>query len=93
MVRVVVWIFFLGVFAVTVILTVPNAHSVVLNYYFGSLEISLAILLFLSLSLGALMGIGFNLLWVWRLHRDNRRLQKLYRQALAKSHVKQDTPA
>ncbi|OQW91597.1 MAG: hypothetical protein BWK79_16535 [Beggiatoa sp. IS2] len=92
MVRVIAWIFFLGVFAVTVILTAPNAHSVVLNYYLGSLEISLAILLFLSLSLGALIGISFNLLWVWRLRRDNRQLQKLYRQALTKSQAKQDTP-
>lgn len=92
MVRVIAWIFSMGVFAITVILTVPNVHSVVVNYYVGSLEISLAVLLFLSLSLGILIGIGFNLLWVWQLYRANRHLQKLYRQALAENHAKQDTP-
>jgi uncharacterized membrane protein YciS (DUF1049 family) len=79
MLRMTIWMIL--VFGCAVALIAPNAHLVVPIYYFtGRLEINLAFLLFLSLSLGIFLGIIFNLVWVWNLRRDNSRLKKLYKQ-------------
>jgi uncharacterized integral membrane protein len=82
MLRIVAWIVLLLVFCFTVVLTIPNTHLVTLNYYVGSTEIHLTVLLLISLCVGALLGSLFNLMWVWKVYRDNQRLRKLYKQML-----------
>jgi uncharacterized integral membrane protein len=83
MLRFIVGVIFFLIFCLTVILILPNAQLMVeLNYYTGHFSIHLIILLLFTLCLGAFSGILFNLLWVWRLRRDNQRLTKLYKQAL-----------
>ncbi|OQW94462.1 MAG: hypothetical protein BWK79_05845 [Beggiatoa sp. IS2] len=93
MLRITLWMIL--VFACAITLIVPNAHlAVSIHYFVGRLEINLALLLFLSLSLGILLGIIFNLIWVWNLRRDNFRLKKLYKQMFQQiglSPEKQDT--
>jgi uncharacterized integral membrane protein len=79
MLRMTVWMIL--VFGCAVMLIVPNAHlAVPIHYFTDHSEINLALLLFLSLSLGILLGIIFNLIWVWNLRRDHARLKKLYKQ-------------
>lgn len=67
------------VFILTVIVSLPNLHSVVVYYYIGSIQISLALLLVLSFSLGVGIGISLSGVWLWKLSRENRRLKKLYK--------------
>ncbi len=81
MLRVIVWVIFLTIFGLTVTLTIPNAHLVQLNYYTGSVQIHLTVLLLLTLGLGIWLGIIFNLMWVWHLWRENQRLKQLHKQA------------
>ncbi len=85
MLRIIAWVTFLTIFGLTVILTIPNAHLVQLNYYTGSVQIHLTVLLLITLALGIWLGIIFNLMWVWHLRRDNQRLKQLHKQARRKN--------
>lgn len=87
MLRIIAWIVFFTIFLITILLTIPNAHIVKLNYYVGSLEIHLTVLLMVTLFVGVLLGIFFNLMWVWNLYRENQRLKKLHKQALREVHL------
>jgi len=87
MLRTLTWLIFFLLFFVTVALTIPNAQLVKLNYYIGSLEIHLTILLLITLGVGLGLGIIFNLIWIWNLHRDHQRLKRLYKQALREIHL------
>jgi len=81
--RIVNWIVFFVIFCISVILTVPNANQVIaLNYWIGSTESNVAVLLFLVLCIGIFLGITFTLSWVWKLRRDNKQLKKQYQQTL-----------
>lgn len=82
MLRTLAWMSFFLVFCLTVVLTIPNAHLVELNYYGGSISIHLTILLLITLGIGIFLGIIFNLMWVWNLHRDHQKLKKLHKQTL-----------
>ena len=83
MLRIVNWIVFFTIFCLSVILTVPNVNQVIfLNYWLGSAEFNVAVLLLTVLCLGIFLGIVFNLTWVWRLRRDNKHLKNQYQQAL-----------
>lgn len=91
------WIVWIILFVVTTAFTIPNMHLVTLNYYIANVEISVAVLLLLTLSIGMLLGISLNLLRIWSLQRDNQRLKKLHKQNLHEINIllakaKQDTP-
>jgi len=80
MLRVLVWLLFLMIFLIGVIFTVYNPHPVTLNYILGSQEIRLAILILISLCVGALLGVLFSLNWAMKLQYQNRRLRKAQQQ-------------
>lgn len=85
MLRVIAWVIFILLFGLTVTLTIPNAHLVPLNYYTGSVQIHLTVLLLITLALGIWLGIFFNLMWVWHLWRENQRLKQLQKPARRKN--------
>lgn len=53
-----------------------NARSVPFNYYFGSQEIPLSILLVLTLIIGVLLGMSFMFPLIFRLKLEIRRLRR-----------------
>ena len=55
---------------------VVNAKPVELNYFLATREVPLAMVLVLTLTLGALMGIVFSLGMVIRLKRETLRLRR-----------------
>ncbi len=56
--------------------SVMNAESVTLEYYFGSSDVPLALLLALTLTLGALLGVVASLGVILRLKRTNSGLRR-----------------
>ena len=83
MLHIVNWIVFFLIFCISVILTVPNVNQIIsLNYWIGSAESNVAVLLLIVLSMGIFLGIIFNLSWIWRLRRDNKQLKKQYQKVL-----------
>lgn len=97
MLHFVAWMVWILLFIITAAFTIPNMHLVTLNYYVASVELSVAVLLLLALSIGMLLGISLNLLRIWSLQRDNQRLKKLHKQNLHEintllAKAKQDTP-
>lgn len=80
MIRLLIGLLFLMIFLTGVIFTVYNPHPVTLNYIFGSQPIRLAILLLISLTIGALLGVLFSLNWAMKLAYQNRRLRKAQQQ-------------
>ncbi len=80
MLKLVAWFVLSLIFCFTIILAVPNASLVTVNYYVGSVEISLAVLLVIMLAIGMLFGIIFNIMWVWHLRRQRQAWQQRYQQ-------------
>ena len=80
MLRIIAWTFCLGIFCTTVALSIPNVQNVTLQYYLGSVQLPLAVLLVCTLGIGMILGIGFNLLWVWNLYRKYTSLSKRHQQ-------------
>ncbi len=80
MLRVLVWLLFLTIFSLGMIFTVYNPHPVTLNYILGSQDIRLAILLLVSLSIGAVLGVLFSLNWAMKLRYQNHRLRTVQQQ-------------
>ncbi len=60
---------------------VLNASDVTLNYYFGTLQLSLSILLVLTLAVGAIIGVLFSLVPLVKLKHKNMRLKAKVKQA------------
>ena len=87
MLRIFAWIVFFTIFLVTILLTIPNSQVIKLNYYFGYLDITLSLLLIITLGVGMLLGIFFNFMWVWTVHRKHQHLKKLHKQALREIHL------
>jgi uncharacterized membrane protein YciS (DUF1049 family) len=80
MLRIIAWVFCFGIFCATVALSIPNVQPVTLQYYLGSTQLPLAVLLVCSLGMGLILGVAFNLLWVWHLYRKYMRLSKRHQQ-------------
>jgi len=78
--RIVTWLIFLLILSVMILLTLPNTHHVTLNYYLDSIQLPLTVLLLISLTVGVLLGIGFNLIWIWNLSYKNKKLKRYYQQ-------------
>lgn len=81
MLRIVSWLVFFMIFLLGIAFTLPNRHSVNLNYYLGNVDAPLAVLLFAGFALGALLGIVFSFNWIMQLRHENRRLRKQNHQA------------
>ncbi len=58
------------------VLTQLNTEAVIFNYYFGSIELSLAVLLSLGLCCGALLGLLLTLSMTLSARSEKRRLQR-----------------
>lgn len=69
-------IFLLILAALVISFTTLNAQSVQINYYFGTLEIPLAIAMVVAISGGILFGFLASFGMVLRLKRENHRLKK-----------------
>lgn len=91
------WAVWLSLFIVTVVVTLPNTQLVTLNFYVASVELNVALVVFIALSVGMILGMSFNSLRLWRLHQDNHRLKQLHKHTLHEintllANPKQDTP-
>ncbi len=74
--RVLSAILILVVLVLTISFSVINAHSVVINYYFGTSELPLALLLVLAVVAGALLGVAAVITMVLRLRLEVARLRR-----------------
>ena len=70
------FIILLLVFFVGISVAVVNAHHVVLNYYLGSSDLPLSLLLVAVLAAGALLGVTAALNMVLRYRTASKKLQK-----------------
>ena len=68
-------IFIILVIAIGISFAILNAKSVPLNYYFDAREISLALLLAITLAAGALLGLLLSIPSLFRLKRSNRQMK------------------
>lgn len=68
-------IFIVLVIALGISFAILNAKSVPLNYYFDAKEISLALLLALTLAIGAFLGLLLAIPSFFRLKRSNRQMK------------------
>lgn len=64
------------VILVAIFFAVLNTESVNLDYYFGKSELPLSLLIVISLSIGALLGILTCLSIIIRIKRENTRMKK-----------------
>lgn len=97
MLYLIAWAVWISLFIATVVITLPNTQLVTLNYYIASVELNVAILIFIVLSIGIIFGMSFNSLRLWRLHHDNLQLKQLHKHTLHEINTllakpKQDTP-
>ena len=76
MAKIIGLIFLLILAAVVISFTTLNAQSIQLNYYFGVMEIPLAMAMALCLSAGILFGFLASFGILLRLKRENRKLKK-----------------
>lgn len=90
MARIFSLILFLAVLVIGLAFAVLNAEPVMLNYYFGSREVPLSMLLVLALILGAILGVLGSLFKVVRLRRENARLARMLKGA---ERVEKEVPA
>ena len=74
--RIVSFVVLFSIAIITISFAVLNVGEVELSYYLGSVKISLAAVLVLSLALGALLGLLASLGLILRLKREVMRLQK-----------------
>ncbi len=83
MLKIIIWILAFLLFVGVAIFVIPNIESTVtLYYYMGTIETNLVFLLVTAIFIGAILGILFNLTWVWHLRSNNRQLRNLHKQAL-----------
>lgn len=68
-------LFMLLIVAIGVSFAILNAKSVPLNYYFDAKEISLALLLAITLAAGAFIGLLLSIPSLFRLKRSNRQMK------------------
>lgn len=77
--RIIKLLFFLGILVIGLAFHVKNDQLVNLNYYMGSIELPVSLLVISSLLVGALLGILASLTFVAKLKRENARLARLVR--------------
>jgi putative membrane protein len=74
--RVVIILLLLLVAITGVVVANLNAGAISFNYYFSSITLPLAVLLFLVLSIGALLGVLLSLGMVFKARREQARISK-----------------
>lgn len=74
--RILVLLLLLLVIGIGLTFSVMNAEPVSLEYYFGTSDIPLALLLVITLALGALLGVVASLSVILRLKRSNAGLRR-----------------
>lgn len=74
--RVVIILLLLLIAMVGAVIANLNADLISFNYYFSTITLPLAVLLFLALSTGALAGVLLTLGMVLKARRDRARIQK-----------------
>ena len=79
MLKIIGIIFFILLLALGLSFSLLNATPVELNYYFGSIELPLAVALVIPLLMGTLLGIFGMLNIVFKLKRESMRLKKTIR--------------
>lgn len=68
-------LFMLVIIAIGVSFAILNAKSVPLNYYFDAKEISLALLMAITLAVGAFIGLLLSTPSLFRLKKSNRHMK------------------
>lgn len=76
MTRIFTWLLFLFVALSGIAFSVPNTHSVQLNYYFGSITVQLSLLVILSVFAGAFVGMLSCFFRILKLQAEKRCLSK-----------------
>lgn len=74
--RIIYLVLFLVIIIFGIIFAVLNADSVPLNYYFGTKQIPLSLVLVFAMSVGAVLGVLASLGHVIRARREVARLRK-----------------
>ena len=74
--RVFIYLFLLLVLIMGTMLTSLNAEPVTFHFYFGDVELPLALLLFCALLMGIVLGIGVTLAISLSLYREKRQLKR-----------------
>ncbi len=70
------FLFLLVIVALGAALAALNPDAVRFDYYFGNLQLSLALLMVLALAVGTLLGVLTGLFWALGLRRENLRLRR-----------------
>ncbi len=81
MIKIIGLIFLLILAAVVVSFTTLNAQSIQVNYYFGTMDLPLAIAIVLSIAVGILFGFFASAGIVLKLKRENLKLKKSVKNA------------
>lgn len=74
--KIALFLVYLSVAVLGALITIKNSHLVAFNYYMGSIEIPLVVLLFLAFMLGALITM---VIAYWVILGRNRQIKRLER--------------
>lgn len=74
--KIVLFLIYLSVAVVGALITIKNSHLVAFNYYMGSVDMPLVVLLFLAFMLGALIAMTVS---YWVIFGQNRQIKRLER--------------
>lgn len=74
--KIVLFLIYLSVAVLGALVTIKNSHLVAFNYYMGSLEMPLVVLLFLAFMLGALITMIVSYLVIFGRNRQIKRLER-----------------
>ena len=75
------------IFIISIVFFLKNQQSVAIDYFFGSLDISLPLLVFITFILGLLLGIAVYLPKIIVLQRKFKKLEKKHLLLSSKSDV------
>lgn len=74
--KIALFLIYLSVAILGALVTIKNSHLVAFNYYMGSVEMPLVVLLFLTFMLGALITMVIAYLVIFRRNRQIKRLER-----------------
>ena len=93
MMKIINLIFLIVLVLVGLSFSVLNSDPVLLNYYFGSSQLTLATTVAIALAIGALLGLLGGLTKVLKLQRENAKLKRSVKSAERDLHQLQAIPA
>lgn len=74
--KIALFLIYLSVAVLGALITIKNSHLVPFNYYMGSVEMPLVVLLFLAFMLGALITMVVSYLVIFGRNRQIKRLER-----------------